>query len=322
MRILYCGMQYDYGDPRRGLSFEHTNLYDTLAHMGYEVSYFDFMALEAEHGRVTMNRMLAQTVEALQPDIMFTVLFGDQLDPAVVRRITERGRTATFNWFCDDHWRFERFSRHWAPNFSWISTTDSEAVAKYHAMGYRRVIKTQWACNHFLYRFQPGPPAWDVSFVGQPHGNRRQVIADLERQGVPVYCRGFGWPEGRVTQEELIDIFSRSRINLNLSNAYGPWWRFWERRRDQIKGRNFEVPGCGGFLLTQTADNLEQYFEVDREIVCFSTPDELVERVKYYLDHEEERAAIARAGHERTLRDHTYEKRFQEIFARMGLEGS
>ena len=59
----------------------------------------------------------------------------------------------------------------------------------------------------------------------------------------------------------MIEVFSRSRINLNLSNASNPWWRRWRRRRDQIKGRNFEVPGCGGFLLTQPADDLERYFE-------------------------------------------------------------
>ena len=45
----------------------------------------------------------------------------------------------------------------------------------------------------------------------------------------------------------------------------------------------------------------------------------MIDKIKYYLEHNEEREAIARAGYERTLREHTYEKRFNEIFKTIGL---
>ena len=96
--------------------------------------------------------------------------------------------------------------------------------------------------------------------------------------------------------------------------------RTWQR--DQIKGRNFEVPGCGGFLLTGRAENLEAYYEIGREIVCFESTEELIEKARYYLAHEDERAAIARAGYERTMKEHTYAHRFAEIFRRAGLPGA
>ncbi|MDE1971514.1 MAG: glycosyltransferase family 1 protein, partial [Patescibacteria group bacterium] len=48
---------------------------------------------------------------------------------------------------------------------------------------------------------------------------------------------------------------------------------------------------------------------------------DLIEKARYYLTHESERARIARAGYERTLREHTYEKRFQELFRAMKLPG-
>ena len=88
---------------------------------------------------------------------------------------------------------------------------------------------------------------------------------------------------------------------------------------EQIKGRNFEVPGCGGFLLTSNADDLEMYYEPDQELVCFDGISDLTDKIKYYLAHEDERAAIAQRGYERTLRDHTYARRFEEIFKRIGL---
>lgn len=88
---------------------------------------------------------------------------------------------------------------------------------------------------------------------------------------------------------------------------------------DQIKARSFEVPGCGGFLLTGQAENLGDYYEIGKEIVCFKDMGDLIEKVRYYLCHEDERAAIAQAGYQRTLHEHTYVHRFTEIFQRLGL---
>jgi spore maturation protein CgeB len=81
----------------------------------------------------------------------------------------------------------------------------------------------------------------------------------------------------------------------------------------------FEIPGAGGFLLTEAADNLEHYFVPDQEIVTFRSPAEMVEKVRYFLAHEEIRERIRLAGYERAVRDHSYVQRFLEIFERMGV---
>jgi spore maturation protein CgeB len=92
-----------------------------------------------------------------------------------------------------------------------------------------------------------------------------------------------------------------------------------DRYPEQIKGRNFEVPGCGGFLLTGHADNLDQYYAPSQEVACYRNFDELVRQVRYYLEHEEERTAVASAGYWRTVSEHTYAHRFAEIFRQMGV---
>lgn len=76
----------------------------------------------------------------------------------------------------------------------------------------------------------------------------------------------------------------------------------------------------GAFYLLDYVDEIEAFFELDREIVCFSSRDELVEKVRYYLAHPDEREAIRAAGHERALRDHTWQKRLADAFADAGLE--
>jgi len=148
----------------------------------------------------------------------------------------------------------------------------------------------------------------------------------------------------------MIELINRSRINLNLANAsvkyVGEWMksvdrfalynpalkRVWRKMRSlipsgltksrpifQIKGRNFEIPGCGGFLMTDYADDLDEYYAPGKEIVCFSDHKNLIEKVKYYLKHDAEREEIAKAGYSRTLKDHTYEHRFNQLFSKIGL---
>jgi spore maturation protein CgeB len=266
---------------------------------------------------------LLQAIDEFRPDLLFTVLFRDEIPSDLLAELRDRPGLVTFNWFCDDHWRFDDFTRRYAPLFNACSTTARSALEKYAAIGYRDVIKTQWACNHTLYRPTAGTP-YDVTFVGQPHGSRRRLIDQLRRKGIPVDTWGLGWPSGRISMEDMIGVFSNSAINLNLSNAsvrggLRSILRGRRRYTEQVKGRNFEIPGCGGFQISGAADELDAYYEPGREIEVFRTTDELVELITRYLRASEERRAVAAAGYQRTLAEHTYEHRFREIFAKLGF---
>lgn len=361
MRILYVVHKYDYGQPERGFCYEHYNFYQSLVAMGHEVQYFDFPTLVDQLGRNGMNRRLLETVQSEKPDLMFTVVWGDSLDRTTVREISQNTGTVTVNWYCDDHWRFESLSRQWTSCFNWVVTTAQSALPKYEQAGYRNVIKSQWACNHGLYRRLDLPLKYDVTFVGLPHGARRATVQAIRDAGINVRTWGMGWEGGRLSQDQMIEVFNQSRINLNFSEAsndgraisrFNAWahryverpllglpggWRVASMGRSlaakvagsstrqtkamprQIKGRNFEVPGCGGFLMTGDADNLSDYYSDGKQVVVFDNDVDLIEKIRYYLSHEEERAAIAQAGHQRTLQEHTYARRFNDIFETIGL---
>ena len=354
MKILYVGMKYDYGDPKRGFSFEHYNFYESLVAMEdkkHEIVYFPFDEVMQSVRQEEMNKKLVETVIREKPALCFFFLFTDEIKKETIKTITEKSGATTFNWFADDHWRFDNFSKFYASYFHYVSTTDSWAPEKYRKIGYNNVIKTQWACNIRTYRPVVGVELrYDVTFVGQPHSDRREVTKRIADAGIDLQCWGNGWSNGRIDQEGMVRIFSESRINLNLTKGSGaidikqiakiflnrrtdnsyfiqtPYmWvnnarSLWNKRREQIKGRNFEIPGCGGFLLTADADNLRDYYIDGKEIVIFKNVADLIEKAKYYLVHEDERRVIAQAGYERTIREHTYEKRFQELFRTMGLE--
>jgi spore maturation protein CgeB len=65
---------------------------------------------------------------------------------------------------------------------------------------------------------------------------------------------------------------------------------------------------------------LEEFFEIGKEVVCYYDEADLAEKIKYYLDHENERDAISEAGYLRAVEDHTWHKRFTDSFRQMGLE--
>ncbi len=350
LRILYIGMRYDYGDSRRGDCYEYVNFLDTLQRMQHlEVTHFPFDVVLREAGRAEMNRRLLATVDSVRPDVCFFVLFNDEIARETIERISRRSGVRTVNWFADDHWRFESFSRHWATAFNFVTTTDAAAVEKYRRHGVETVIHTQWGFNPFRYRARHIACDGKVAFVGQVHSHRRDLVRRLESSGFSVSCWGLGWPNGRLPFDDMVKLFSRSAISLNFAesslamNGKSLAKVFLNRRADgtfhvhgirrmkentatlfgerrlQIKGRVFEIPGAGGFLLTEAADNLERYFVPDQEIVTFRSPAEMVEKVRYFLAHDESRERIRLAGYERAVRDHSYVQRFLEIFERMGV---
>jgi spore maturation protein CgeB len=115
---------------------------------------------------------------------------------------------------------------------------------------------------------------------------------------------------------EMVQMYSRSKINLGFSSCNTGEA---EKRILQIRLRDFEVPMSGGFYLVEYMEELEEFFEIGKEVVCYTDPEDLVEQVKYYLIHDSEREKIRRAGHERCLRDHTWQKRFEMAFQQMGM---
>jgi len=266
-----------------------------------------------------MNAELASFVREIEPDLAFFFLFGDQIEFETIRSLTDGG-ILTLNWFADDQSRFDSYSRHMAPAFSHVTTTDPDAPAKYRAAGYDGAILTQWACNRYAYRPTASQLRHEVTFVGQPYGDRPKIVKALRRAGVDVECWGYGWPNGRLEHDEMVEVFGASRVNLNLSGSWtGSWWR----RRPavgQIKGRTFEVPGCGGFLLTETVPHLEMYFRLGQEVAVFQGTDDMIAQTLYWLDHEDERRAVAQAGYARVMAEHTYDHRFAEIFRALGFD--
>jgi spore maturation protein CgeB len=293
------------------------NFRSALEGMGHDVHPYDYPSRLRELGREQMNFELSRFVLERKPDLAFFVLFKDEITPETIRGLTKAGVT-TFNWFCDDHWRFDSFSSHYAPSFSLVSTTHAESVERYNELGCR-VVLAQWACNRYAYNRRGRPLKYEVTFVGQRYGERPKLVAAIRKAGIDIRCWGHGWRLGRLDHTEMVEVFESSRINLNLANSWRP--RFSPRRPavEQIKARLFEVPGSGGFLLTQPAPHLGEYFALESEVGIFRRAGDLVDRIQEWLADENRRADAADRAYRRVLEEHTYDRRFAEIFHAAGI---
>jgi hypothetical protein len=77
--------------------------------------------------------------------------------------------------------------------------------------------------------------------------------------------------------------------------------------------RLYESTGCGAMLITDHKENLNELFEVGKEVVVYRSIDELINLIRYYSKNEKERLQIAENGQKRTLSEHTYHKRMVEL---------
>lgn len=170
-----------------------------------------------------------------------------------------------------------------------------------------------------LPRLQQRGKAISASFVGSLssyHSSRVRLLEMLcEKGNLSVWGQGASsLPKsseihnhycGNAWGLEMYQILQDSKVTLNhhisIASNYANNMRL------------FEATGVGVMLVTDRKDNLHEIFEPGKEVAVYSSPEECLEVMRYYLEHDAERQAIAVAGQQRTLRQHNYEVRMQEL---------
>ncbi|MCW5583869.1 MAG: glycosyltransferase [Gammaproteobacteria bacterium] len=90
---------------------------------------------------------------------------------------------------------------------------------------------------------------------------------------------------------------------------------------DQITSRTFHITGCGGFMLHQRTQELLEYFDEGKEMVCFDSMEEMAEKIKYYLLNEQERIKIQEAGYQRAQKAYSLDNRALELLVTLKTRG-
>lgn len=191
-------------------------------------------------------------------------------------------------------------------------TTSKSALIKYAVEGGKALYKP-YAANPHVYKKLGLDKKYDVVFVGAKYGTRPLYIDYLRQNGIKVLAKGSGWPEGDAKPEEMIELFNEAKIILGFAGV---------GINDDIfilKGRDFEAPLTGSFYITQHHDELKEYFDLGHDLETYANKEELLQKVRYFLTHANERESIAQSGFEKCLANYTAKASYEKIFGYLGL---
>jgi spore maturation protein CgeB len=319
MRVLSVVRRGYYGSRS---AVEPMFLYFTLPlrDLGHDVDTFDHYAERST------ERLLEKIRSGGYQAVFYQTSGSEPIDTSALADLSKRVCIAA--WNSDDDWQWET-TRRLAGHFTWMITT-YPSVYEANRTAVPNLLLSQWGCLTQFGRFDAAKDI-DFSFAGAAYGSRNPACRYLRRNaGLVCYGRGsrlvhLGLPYFRgafklpwlsgppIDFESINDIWNRSRVSYTPMSG-GP-------RGDvlSIKSRTFDMGLSGTLMLCEKSPDLDRYYEPGKEFVAFESLEECADKARWYLQHEEERARIAAAYRDRTLKEHLWKHRFVELFRQMGL---
>ena len=183
-----------------------------------------------------------------------------------------------------------------AKKADYVFVAQKAAVAKMKADGVANPIWLPHAVEPLAYpKIDLLTKKYDVCFVGHVNSENRVDALDRLFKEFPNFYYG------QRLFEDAARKYAESKIAFNISMT------------DDINMRTFEIMATGSFCMTNWIPTIEELFEDGKHLVLYRSLDEMVDKAKYYLDHDEEREKIALAGYEETMKNHTIQKRVDVI---------
>jgi spore maturation protein CgeB len=199
--------------------------------------------------------------------------------------------------------------------FDYIFTNDKYHAIEWKMLGAKNAMSLPVsAINPWTYQCKNYERLFDVIFVGSMYDNRHLFFEHIYNAGINIKVWGsicqhipdnslfWKFYQGKANSIELIDIMNKSKIAINI-----------HEKSMQHGGnvRTFEIPACGAMQVIDRYD--PSWFTAGEEIVSFSDEKDCIEKIGYYLTHDDERERIAEMGLQRVLKEHTYAKRFEKM---------
>ncbi|CAH1211811.1 hypothetical protein PAECIP111892_03641 [Paenibacillus auburnensis] len=325
------------GRPEEPIPVRNLHVMYVASGKGYPYSPLDeavLYALQKLTTQVTITDVrqnLVGLADAQRPDLVL-VLDGLELPLDQVAELRGRG-IKTAIWLTDDPY-YTDFTINIVAHYDYVFTLERNCVEIYRGLGCTEVHYLPFAAHREHYRPTTGrsPVQRDVSFIGSAYWNRINFFRDImpELMSYNTVINGIWWdrlPEAPLygerieigkwmTPQETAVTYSGSKIVINLHRAHV----------DELDNNNklyipaaspnprtFEIAASGTLQLSDARDDMGTFYKVGEEIDTFSSPQEMMDKIRYYLTHEEQRRDMALRAFERTLKDHTYTKRLNQL---------
>lgn len=206
-----------------------------------------------------------------------------------------------------------RFNRSWFPFVSSIAFLDVSVSS----LGYSQNPKASQAFTfaNYNYFYDRGLKRdIDISFVGSIGDWPRRVeyIQFLREHGVNVTTGGGRFSGKFLPYEEYARAISRSKIALNFCLHTGEVFPC-------MKGRVFEILQCGTCMFEDAGSETMKFLEPDKDFVMYEGKEDLVNKARYYLTHDEERQRIADSGYRKAIQLYNPRNFWAYLFSKLGF---
>ena len=272
-----------------------------------------------------LNEKAIELCRKHHPDFLFTGK-GMNIKVSTVLKIKSMG-IKTVTWFMENTYQeryFNWFSNNYL-NYDYVFTNDSYLFDKFFNKSSAKLCNISMTIDPDCYKEQTlnkeeaEKYSCDVCFVGAFDQNRERILSKVnEIKGLNLKIFGWvGWKNsslaslyhGPLNLEQMAKLYRSAKICLNINGR--------NKSTDPVMNgfslKTFEIPASNGFQISDYRKDVEDLFKIGEEIEIFRSDDELIDKIKFYLNNEEARNKIAEAGHKRVLTSHTLDKRVKDI---------
>ncbi|MED4206757.1 glycosyltransferase [Neobacillus mesonae] len=269
---------------------------------------------------------LYNRVQKFNPDIIISL--NRFLTPETIQQL-KRLNIPIGLWVVDDPYLIKHHLKI-AQMYHFVVTEDSGSVPVYRRKK-MEVLHLPLAVNpNYYYPMEvPKQYQYDICFVGSALPIRLKMIDDMAvfLKGKNFIIIGRWWERLKnyallkphilnrtIPPNEVAKYYNGAKIVLNIHRTCNDVQLNPQKIPAHTpNNRTFDIAACKAFQLATCRKDLDKYFDINDEIICYQGVHELKDKINYYLQNEEERQNIAENAYQRTMEQHTYVHRLKEL---------
>ena len=265
----------------------------------------------SDDGRAWMEQVLAAQIEELSPDVILNqdmqTISGAFLAPLKVnyRMLIGQHAASPVTTGVENH-------------YDLVLSSFPPTVDRFRELGVKAELHRLAFEPRVLERVASGPRIHDVTFVGSLmsiHSTRQRFLERLATAvpSLSIWTPDKGLPQrstirrrlrGEAWGRDMYEVLAHSRITLNHHG---------DVPSHSNNLRLYEATGVGALLLTDWTPDLQELFRVGEEVVAYKDAEEAIGLIRHFLEDEARREQIAHAGQARTIKDHSWTTRMEEL---------
>jgi spore maturation protein CgeB len=290
--------------------------YTTLRKIFPQLEVFDSKKNYLQYGKNEMNSSFLNKISSKSYDMILMAIDYDEFYPETlmqIKKICPKAKSMII--ICDDDAKFDSWSKYISLFFDFVMTSQ-DVLIDYKKEGLTSFFYYDYNSNHL--KPMNIKKIYDVTFIGRPKADRNEVIRYLLNNGINVTLFGWDWHKfkefkkiykGPLDQEDYAKIINQTKINLSPSKS----GYLEQNNQYNLKGRYYEVSLCKSFQLIEKFPALLKFF-TEKEIGMYTSQEDMLQKIRYFLSHEKEREMMAKRAYEKTLKKYNREKRLDFIF--------